>query len=442
MLNNNPDLRPIEPKKLERARIPILVGLLALAALLGGLGYWSATTKISGAIISSGVVVVERNRQVVQHLDGGIVDQILIRNGDKVALGDPLIELDARQVRAELDIVSKQLLEFRIRGSRLRSERFDLDEVDFFPDVIATAKTDPETARQMESEIDLFEARRTSAKQETDSLQEQIAQMNIQFSGTMAQITALKKRLELIKAELGKRRDLFEKGLAQSSSLLDLEVSVAAIQGDIGKLEADGAAAKGKIEELQIALAGAKTKRIGDVIAEDRDIQFQQIELAERKAALAERLSRMTIRAPASGTVFDLRIFAEGAVVRPGEDLLYILPTDKPLLVSARLEPINIDEVTVGQEAALRFSAFDQRTTPELKGAVSMIAPDALADPTTGISYFPIELIPDKADLAKLSGNEVRPGMPVEVFIKTRDRTPLQYLTKPLTDYFARAFRG
>ena len=421
--------------------MPLAVGVIALITLLGGLGYWSVSTKIAGAIVTSGVVVVERNRQVVHHLDGGIVRTIQVRDGSEVRKGDSLIELDDSLIRSELEIVTGQLIELSIRGSRLRAERFDLDEVHFNEMVTVAAARDPEIARQAESEAELFVARREAAQQKQESLKEQILQIAAQIEGADAQVTSLERRQTLVDAELVNRQSLRDRGLARASVILELETNLATMQGEMGRLVSERAALKGKIEELKIALSLAKTVRIEEAIAADRELQFSLIELQERRDILQARLDRMVIRAPVDGTVFDLRIFAEGSVIRPAEELLYLHPSGRPLQISARVEPIHIDDVSRGQEASLRLSALDQKQTPEISGVVIRVAPDALTDPNTGLSYYPIEIEPSAEELKGLTGPPLRPGMPVEVFIRTTDRTPFEYLIKPLSDYFVRAFR-
>lgn len=424
-----------------RARFPIAVGLLALVALLGGIGYWSVTARIAGAIVSSGMIQVESNRQVIQHPDGGVVGEIRAKDGDVVAAGDVLIRFDDTLLRSELAIVEGQLDEILARKARFEAERDEGATVVFPQELLERAALRPDVISQMEGQERLFETRIEALGRESEQLDEQVEQIENQIRGAQAQIDALAIQLDLISTELRDQQELLDKGLTQASRVSTLRREEAQLKGEIGKLDSDIARARGQIASIRIEQLKLMTQRREDAISTLRDLQFREIELREQRLSLLETLSRMEVRAPVGGVVYGSQVFAIQSVVQPAQPIMYLIPQDQPLIVSARIESIHIDQVFVGQPASLRFTAFDQRRTPEIMGHVSKLSADVFTDEATGISFYQAELLPDEGEIAKLEGQELLPGMPVEAFIKTGERSPLTYLVKPLTDYFNRAFR-
>ena len=236
-------------------------------------------------------------------------------------------------------------------------------------------------------------------------------------------------------------KSLFDKGLTPASRVSALQREQARLLGEIGSLTANVAQLRGQIAALNIERIALTTRLREEAISTLRDQQFQEVELVQRRLSTLETLSRTDLRAPVGGVVYDSRVFALQSVVSPAEPIMFIIPQDQPMVVSARIDPIHVDQVHVGQEASLRFAAFDQRMTPEVFGRVTKLSADVLTDQATGISYYQVELIPSEGEMQKLGGQTLLPGMPVEAFIKTAERSPLNYLAKPLTDYFVRAFR-
>ncbi len=414
-----------------------MVGFLALLLLVGGIGVWSVRTQIAGAIIANGLIVVENNRQVVQHAEGGVIGEISARDGDVVAAGDLLISLDDTLLRSELAVAEHQLIELRARRARLEAERDGADNVRFPDSLIEIGAV----AEQVEGQRKLFTARRETLAKELSQIAERIEQTGNQIAGVEAQLNALEVQEELITAELVDSETLLEKGLVQAPRVSSLRREAARIAGEIGKLKSDVAQFRGEIAAFEIEKLKLENARREAAIVELRDIQFRELELTERRLSLLERLSRLELRAPVSGIVYGSTIFAEKAVVQPAEPLMYLVPQDQPLIVSARVEAIHIDQVHVGQPAALRFTAFNQRLTPEVSGLVTAVSADVFQDEVTGLNYYRVELTPLVEELPKLEAQKLLPGMPVEAFLRTEDRTPLSYLTKPLTDYFGRSFR-
>lgn len=423
------------------ARLPLFIGFLALALLVGGIGVWSVRTQIAGAVIASGMIEVESNRQVVQHAEGGVVGQIAARDGDRIEAGDLLIQLDGTLLQSERSVIETQLVEIRARRARLKAER-DRDEVIVFPEaLLALAITDSEVAEQIDGQRNLFEARNESMIKEVGQIEERIMQTVNQIKGADAQLTALAIQEELIGQELTDQETLLEKGLVQLQRVSALRREAARLQGEIGRLTADVAQFKGQIAAFEIEKLRLRNARREEAIVALRDIQFRELELSEQLVSLKERLSRLEVRAPVSGIVYGSSVFAVKAVVQPAEPLMYLIPQDQPLVVAARVEAIHVDQIHIGQEATLRFTAFNQRLTPEITGQVTDVSADVFQDEVTGLNYYRVELIPLDSELPKLEEQELLPGMPVEAYLKTADRTPLSYLTKPVTDYFGRALR-
>ncbi|NHB76336.1 HlyD family type I secretion periplasmic adaptor subunit [Rhodobacter calidifons] len=422
-------------------RRPMLLGLAATLVLVAGFGVWATTTRIAGAIVAPGQIEVEKDRQVVQHPDGGVVEAILVAEGARVAAGDPLLLLDGAALRSELAIVEGQLTELSSRSARLIAERDGAAAPDFPAEMLARAETSPDVAAQIDGQLRLFEARAATLAEQRALLTRRIDQIRAQSNGIAAQQAALATQLDLIERELASQQGLFEKGLAQAGTVLALQREQARLQGQLGELAADLARTEDQVTEIEIEISSLATRRREEATAELRQIGPMILELAERRRALAERIDRLEIRAPVSGVVLGLQVTTPRAVLRPADPVLFVIPQDRPLVITARIAPIHIDEVAVGQTAELVFPAFSARDTPHLKGRVTLVSADALTDPQTGVTYYRAELQLDEGEQARLGDRVLLPGMPVEVFLQTGRRTPLAYLVKPFTDYFVRAFR-
>jgi HlyD family secretion protein len=419
----------------------IRFGIVCVALLAVGLGGWGATAKLKGAIISSGHLRVESQRQVVQHPDGGVVGEILVREGDVVSAGDVLIRLDGTTLQSELTVMESQLYELMARRGRLVAEQTDRETIVFDPELLEVAKTRPEVRNLIDGQQALFDARLRTMQREVEVMQERQTQISEQISGSTAEIGALERQSELIEQELVGQRALLAKGLAQASRVLSLEREASRLEGQRGQMVAQTAQLKGQISEMEIELLRLGASRREEAITTLRDLGFKELELKERRIALIEQLSRLDVRAPLAGIILDMAVYALKSVVRAADPILYIVPSDSALVVDAQVDPIDIDSVRSGQEAVLTFSAFNTRTTPQLFGTVSKISPDAFVDEQTKRSYYRAEVVLREGELEKLKGQELVAGMPVEVFIQTGERTPLNYMLKPITDYFNRALR-
>ncbi len=417
-----------------------LIGFAALVLLVGGLGGWAALTQISGAIVTFGQVQVEDNRQVVQHPDGGVIGAILVGDGDRVAAGDVLMRFDDTLLRNDQNLITGQLLEISARVSRLEAERDGLDTITFAPDLLL-AEAEGRVAGLSSGQQDLFNARREALSREQALLVEKIQQIGNQIDGNSAQLQALETQKLLIEEELIDEQNLLSRGLSQSAKVRSLQRESARLEGEIGALIALIAENKGRIAEIEVERLRLETARREEVIGALRDLSFQEIELRERLRSIDETLLRLDVRAPIAGDVFGMRFNTLRSVVRPADPILYIIPSDANLIVSARIPALHIDQVHNGQIASLHFTAFDTRTTPVILGEVVNLSADVFVDEITGENYYTAEIAPNADEIAAMDTNELVPGMPVQAFLKTADRTPLAYLTKPLTDYFVRAFR-
>lgn len=423
-------------------RAPLLVGLLGLLLLVGGFGTWAAYTQISGAIIASGRIEVDQNRQVVQHPDGGVVTAIEVDEGDSVEAGQVLLRLDATDLKSRRSITESQLYELIARRGRLEAERDGLAEVEFDTLLTDAAAVNPDAAELIAGQERLLHARATTIAQEIEQLQKRRGQITDQIVGIDAQKSALVRQLELLDQELADQQKLLEKGLAQATRVLALQREQARLSGQSGELSAQKAQAEGRITELDVEILRLGSRRLEEAITDLRDLQYRELELREERRALIEQMSRLDITAPVSGVVYGLKVFALRSVIRPADAVLFIVPQDRPLIINAQVEPIHIDKLFVGQDVTLRMSALDQRHTPELTGQVVHISADAFQDESTMLSYYRAEIVLSEGELARLpEGTTLIPGMPVEAFIRTEDRTPIAYLLKPLTDYFVKAFR-
>ncbi len=432
---------PARPRPRWSVRGHALVGYLALAVLVLGLGWWGTQVEIAGAVIAPGRVQVESNRQVVQHPEGGVVEDILVREGDSVREGAVLLRLDTSQLRSDLAAVEGQYFELVARRGRLEAERDGADSVTFDPELVAAAAGRPELRALMEGQRRLFEARRDSFAGEVSQLTERKNQIAAQVEGFDAQIAALDRQLQLIRQELTNKQTLLDKGLIQASQVLALQREEARLSGQIGEVRARRAEAAARMIENDVAvLRLAKTRR-EEAITRLRDLGYRELELAEKRRQLKERLARSEIRAPVSGRVYGLQVTAPRAVITPAAPLMYIIPDGRPLVIEVQVDPLHVDQVTVGQEVRLNFASFDQRTTPELQGRITRISPDAFADEATGRSYYRAEIELEPGEMDKLGDRTLLPGMPVQAFIVTSQRTPLDYLTRPMRDFFNRAFR-
>jgi membrane fusion protein, type I secretion system len=418
----------------------LIVGLAVVALLAGGLGGWASTAQISGALIAPGSVVVESNVKKVQHPTGGVVGEVRARDGDVVKAGDVVVRLDDTVTKASLAIVTKNLDGLLARGARLEAEQRGLDKI-AFPKTLLERADDPDVKAVTASESKLFEVRVNGRAGQKSQLRERVTQLNEEIAGLTAQEKAKDQEIALVEKELVGVRDLYDKHLVQLSRLTTLERDLARLSGERAQYIASRAQAKGKITETELQIIQIDKDMISDVSKDLRETNDKIGEFVERKVTAEDQLRRVDIRAPQDGMVLQSTVHTVGGVITAGDAIMLIVPQTDDLQVEAKVNPQDIDKLQVGQKTLLRLSAFNQRTTPELNGVVTRVSPDVTTDQRTGRSYYTIRISMPPEEVARLGDVKLIPGMPVEAFVQTGERTLISYLIKPLSDQLMRAFR-
>jgi HlyD family type I secretion membrane fusion protein len=419
------------------ARRPVAIGVFAIMLGLGGGGYWAATAPLDSAAVAPGVVVAAGQNKVIQHLEGGIVEEILVKEGDTVESGQVLIRMSKTAAQAAHHSLLIQQDELIAIEARLVAERDGRQEVQFPSDLLARSG-EPEVARMIDGQRSEFNARRESLKSETSIHEARILALKEEISGLEIQRESTTGQLALIKEELADSRKLLEQGLVPKPKVLALERNATDLSGNQGELTATIAKAEQNILAAQAQITSIKKDWLEKLIEQLRDVQFKIADVGEKLSAASDVAARTEIRAPVAGVVIKLNVNTQGGVVRPGDLLLELLPTGAGLLVEAKIKPDDIDVVFPGRTAQLRFSALRKRTTPSVEGRVEFVSADRLVERETQHAYYMarVRLDTDHAGEFKLY-----PGMPVEVFIETGERTALQYLVGPISDMIAHSWR-
>ncbi len=419
----------------------LIVGLVVVLVLAGGVGGWASTVPISGALIAPGSVVVDSNVKKVQHPTGGVVGEVRVRDGDVVKSGDIVVRLDETVVKASLAIVVKTLNGLYARAARLESEQQNRDKI-VFPPQLTERADDPDVRDVMASETKLFEVRVNGRTGQKAQLRERVTQLNEEISGLQAQEKAKDKEIELVQQELVGVRQLYEQRLVQLSRLTTLERDAARLSGERAQYIASRAQAKGKITETELQIIQVDKDMLSEVSKDLRETNDKIGEFVERKVTAEDQLRRIDIRAPQDGVVLQSTVHTVGGVITAGDAIMMIVPRADDLSVEAKVNPQDIDKLQIGQKTLLRLSAFNQRTTPELNGVVTRVSADVTTDQRTGQSYYTIRVSMPPEEVARLGGDvKIIPGMPVEAFVQTGDRTMMSYLLKPLSDQLMRSFR-
>jgi len=406
----------------------------------GGIGGWAAATDLAGAVVATGHFVVDSNVKKVQHPTGGIVGEILVREGQRVTIGDVVMRLDATQTRANLAIVTKRLDEFAVRRARLEAERDEAEAISF-PADLTGRMNDPDIAQLITGERKLFELRREARLGKKAQLHERVVQYEKEVRGLVAQEEAKVRGIALIERELKGVRELWEKGLVSIQRMMALEREGANLDGERGRLVEAQAQSGGKIAETQLQIIQVDQDLRSEVAGNLRDIEGQTAEYIERRVSAEDQLKRIDLVAPQSGLVHELVVHTVGGVISPADAIMLIVPDRDRLALEVQITPQDIDQIRMGQRAVLRMSAFNQRTTPELTGEVSRIAADLTQDQKTGLSYYVVRITVPPQELARLGKLTLVSGMPAEAFIQAGERTVISYLVKPLRDQINRAFR-
>jgi HlyD family secretion protein len=421
-------------------RLHLIIGLTVVVILAGGIGGWASTAEISGALIAPGSVVVESNVKKVQHPTGGVVGEVLARDGDLVKAGDVVVRLDDTVTKASLAIVTKNLDGLWARGARLEAEQRGVDRI-VFPTALLARAGDPDVTNIIASETKLFEVRTFGRVGQKAQLRERVTQLNEEIAGLTAQEKAKDQEIVLVEKELTGVQQLYDKHLVQMSRLTTLERDAARLNGERAQFIASRAQAKGKITETELQIIQVDKDLVSDVSKDLRETNDKIGEFVERKVTAEDQLRRTDIRAPQDGMVLQSTVHTVGGVITAGDAIMMIVPQSDALSVEAKVNPQDIDKLQIGQKTLLRLSAFNQRTTPELNGVVTRVSPDVTTDQRTGQSYYTIRVSMPPEEVKRLGDAKLIPGMPVEAFVQTGDRTMLSYLIKPLSDQLMRAFR-
>jgi HlyD family secretion protein len=432
----------VDPYASDGVRSALTGGLAAAGLLVFGGGLWASTATLSGAVLVSGTVVVESNVKKVQHAAGGTVGRIFVQDGDKVEQGTLLIKLDETIVRANLQIVTKQLDEISVRRIRLMAEQEGAASLALPPD-IAARQSESEMAALLAGESKLFDSRRTARQGQQAQLRERIAQLRQEADGLAAQQWAKGREIDLVGHELEGAEKLWEKNLISIAKFTALQREAARLEGERAQLRAQHAQTRGRISEIELQIIQLDQDLRSEVMKELREATAKEAELVERRVAAEDQLRRIEIRAPIAGIVHQLAVHTIGGVIGQGEALMLIVPEQDALVVEAKITPQDIDNVRPGQPAFIRFTAFDQRTTPEFEAKVTRVSADLTTEQQTGASYYVARLALERDANPGATASGVltlMPGMPAEVHIRTGERTAMSYFLKPLSDQFARAF--
>ncbi|MCY4015701.1 MAG: HlyD family type I secretion periplasmic adaptor subunit [Gammaproteobacteria bacterium] len=428
------------------ARRPLLLGAAGLGLLFTGLFGWSALTSISAAVIAPGTVEVESRNQLVEHIDGGTVSEILVRDGDRVARGQVLLRFDGANLELEESILSLQYAEAEAQLNRLAAEITGAAAVGWSAELLAVAAGDARAAAIIEQQQALFDARREARDGEIAQLNEQIEQTSEEIRGLEANASSLGRQLRLLEEDLPRQRELLDRGLAPMDRIIELELRARGLEGQQGANDAAIARARAQVAEIRGRMRGIDARRIEEAAALRGEISQRGTVALESLLRVRARLQSLELKAPDGGIVFGMTVTTPGEVVGPGEPILEIVPATINHIARGRVDPIHVDQLFPGQPAVLRFSAFPARVTPEFDGSLRRISADAVYDEALGLSWFEVDV---SIETPRTGGTAVQtigdlaltPGMPVEIYIESASRSPLSYLLKPLTDYFSRSMR-
>ncbi|MDA5094340.1 HlyD family type I secretion periplasmic adaptor subunit [Aliiroseovarius sp. KMU-50] len=433
---------PAEKKRRTwNSRAPMVLSVMSIALLVGLLGVWAARANIGGAVIGAGTVEVSQTMTALQHPVGGVVEELLVTNGDQVSAGDVVVRLEDVKLRSDLNVVEDNLFEILANIARLEAEIDDREEMELHPVLVQAAAQRPEIQALVQRQERRLAAHFEALTTEVQLLDEQVVQVKAQIVGLDSQIEAKETEKSYIDNEIAQLQVLAQKGLLKMSDMFRVEKSLATVSGEIGRLIARIAELRGKISEIELKRHTVAPKARKLAVTELSKLRPERTKYIERRATILDGLTRLDIRAPISGNIHDIKVLGLRSVVVAAKPLMMIVPDSEPALVLVKISATDIDQVYVGQEASLKFKAFNLRHVPIVLGHVSAISADVFTDPRTRKSYYNVSVALLKAEVKKLGGRELLQGMPVEAFLSTDSRTPLEYVLKPLMTYLDRAFR-
>jgi HlyD family type I secretion membrane fusion protein len=413
-----------------------VAGWLIIVAFFGGFGSWAATAPLNGAVVANGLVKVEGNRKSVQHLDGGIVKELRVKEGDKVKAGDVLLVLDGAQARAEFDVLTQQYLVLRATEARLKAE-LERARVLAPPEEFKARDSDGIWSAQRHQ----FESRRTALEGARKVIREKIAQLEAQIVGAQGAVKSYQAQWESVRQEMADIKPLLDKGLITRPRYLQLERAAAGVEGQIADTLATIARSRQAIAEQGQQMAQLDNERMTEVTRDLRDTQAKLLEVLPKLTHAKAVLNRIEIRSPYSGRVVALNVFSVGGVIAKGEKILDVVPDEDSLVIEAQVAVDDISDIRPNMRAEVHLTAYKQRITPTVAGDVTQISADRLVDPKSGQPYYVALVRLDKEQLAKLPHVQLYPGMPALVMIQTEERTALDYLVGPLVQSFNGAFR-
>lgn len=418
-----------------------LLGTFMLATAFGGFGLWAATAPLDSAVVASGKITVAGKRKVVQHLEGGVIQKLAVRDGDHVRDGDVLIEFDPTRAQTRLAIARTGYLSALAAEARLVAERDSKSAIDFPSELTSDTPADTEAAEVVKSQLQIFATRKQEFEGQSSILNSRISRLTEEIRGYSAEKAAAERQAAMAREELMVLEDLFRRKHTTRNRVLAGQREVYQLEGQIGRLSAQIAAAEKEINETRLSIVQTQNKFMAEVAAELKTTQARVLELREQYLASQRELERTVLRAPASGTIFGSQVHTIGGVARPGETLLEIVPDHDELVVEVRLRVQDIDNVAVGQTTEVRFSGLKQRTAPAAQGLLSFVSADAFSDPREMHPYYVAYIQVKREQLEQLQSFRLQPGMPCEALIKTGERTAWTYLTQPLVESFRRAWR-
>jgi HlyD family type I secretion membrane fusion protein len=423
-----------------------LFGVSVLAVTVLGFGVWSNTALITGAVMTSGIFVATGQNKIIQHLEGGVIREIAVREGDIVQPNQVLIHLDETAPRAELRRLELRRMRLSAMDARLQAELREQAEVAYPEDVLA-AVDEPEIASMLESQRLTFNARRSNLATEIATIREGINALQQRIGGSKAQLAGVHRQLALLEEEIAAKSHLLAQGLVRKPEVLMLQRQQANLQGEVGRLHGEMGDARERIARAEEQIVGARKAVIKTAVEQLHEIRAELNDVRERIRSAKGILDRVRITAPVSGVVVKLRYNTPGGVIEAGKNILELLPLQAELIIEARVRPQDIDHVKRGQQAMVRLTALSKRVTPMISGEVIYLSADALPDEKKGVQQQQLSDIYvarvrlDAKEAAELKGFTPTPGMPAEVYIQTAARTFFEYLMQPINDSMARAFR-
>ncbi|MGH1417938.1 MAG: HlyD family type I secretion periplasmic adaptor subunit [Hyphomicrobiaceae bacterium] len=431
----------LPPNPIRRKRSPIIIGLLAIGVAFGGLGVWGATAPLASAIVANGKFVVDSKRKTVQHAEGGTISRIHVRDGDIAKAGNVLFELESGHVGASHAIARIAYFDAVISLARLRAMLSGLATISLPKFIVDAAAQDAEVESMIASHNTLLTALSNEQEGQVRLLRQRVGQLGDEIAGLEAEQASVVSQKKMADGELTTLVKLSNKGYATRDRVLAARREKTRLEGTLGRLISRIAGAQKEIgaTELEILQIGIKRKR--ETVSELRDVEKRLFDLKEKYLDAQSRLERLKVRAPADGTIVQRRIHTVGAVIRPGDTLLEIVPTDDRLIVEARLKPQDVDNVYVGQTTEIRLTGLNQRTTAPLDGRVIYLSADSETDKQTSDPYFVVHVAIAKQDLTQVHDLDLLPGMPADISIKTGTRTAITYLMQPFFDSMHRAWK-